>query len=449
MSSSDSDSGGYVRPVSKFAGLMSDDYSDEYFGEEEAKNENQDIQKDEIKSVPVVSAPPPPAAKNKKKPKQEEDDDDEEFLKAAAAKNAKNIQNAKHLSSQKKLNLNIAKELVNRFYETSFDDALKLTKNAQNQPNKFISKRKDWSAFCSTFTAKEISKDRYSIVLTEYGRKCEEESNHLHETRSLEALIMNFFSNEGNSFNVPMLIALAQLYLFNNEYNKATDMVLKLTFILQQSLPPKFINGVTKFQSNELFYTMIGFIAKFAFRRSCFDTSAEIWKFAFNIVEDDDPVYFLLSAAVPALFTEDLDFISYAINSNRTFRGIPLKYIPDWPIVEALLTYTNDSSKLEKQVLLWPLVFNETLEKPSDVPENLHSICMALRRRIKPILDKNEVQSIVDKALQKLQDPENKNQDDIKNEQKAIYEKWNSFQDEINIYQIVEEDYLPVNPENV
>ena len=133
-------------PGSKFAGLMSD--SDD---EEEAPAIVQ----------PVISAPPPPPPSSKKnlkknsKNKGDTEEDELAFLEQLAAQKQKSKEPISP-SAPKKLELNIAKELNERFYETSFDDSFKLPKNSSNI--KFITKRKNWPNLIPlSFTVKEIN----------------------------------------------------------------------------------------------------------------------------------------------------------------------------------------------------------------------------------------------------------------------------------------------------
>ena len=131
-------------PGSKFAGLMSD--SDD--GVEEP-----------VQVQPTVAAPPPPpppsTKKTAKKKEQSKDDDDElAFFQKLAEQNKKNPEPV--MSAPKKLELNIAKELNERFFDTSFDDSFKLPKNSSN--NKFITKRKNWpNLIPPSFTIKELT----------------------------------------------------------------------------------------------------------------------------------------------------------------------------------------------------------------------------------------------------------------------------------------------------
>ena len=262
-------------PGSKFAGLMSD--SDD--GVEEP-----------VQVQPTVAAPPPPpppsTKKTAKKKEQSKDDDDElAFFQKLAEQNKKNPEPV--MSAPKKLELNIAKELNERFFDTSFDDSFKLPKNSSN--NKFITKRKNWpNLIPPSFTIKELTSDnskkgkkqkknkednsnstshqRYLVSLSDYGQTCKK--NFAILQRNLDIGIM-LYKLRSDPFDFELLMGIARYHFFRKEFQEATDLILRLTFIVQQTLPNKFIYNSTKFQSNVDFYNVIEFIARFAFRRGC------------------------------------------------------------------------------------------------------------------------------------------------------------------------------------
>ncbi|OHT08374.1 hypothetical protein TRFO_23218 [Tritrichomonas foetus] len=418
-----------------------DDYGYEEEIEESPENEidNNNIIEEKAPSIPepiptpTVAAPPPPPPKKQKKQKSEDEDEDA-FFSALAAKQSQQPKRQPQIqAAHKKLQLNIARELIDRYYETSFDDATKLPKNASNI--KFISKRKNWPGFSPpTFSMKETQKQKFSLALSDYGQRSKAEFSLLQKQMNIDAMVYQLHSNP---YNYSLLMGLARYHLFKNEFNEATDFVLRLTLILQQTLPNKFVYGVTKLIDSIDFYDIVAFIARFAFRRGCNDTSTELWKFAISVCEDNDPNCFFLCAAVPALFSNDLEFIQSVIKSERTFRGIPISFIPDWQICEALLLLDEN---LNKVVNLWPDVFSEDEISDDKMPSQLQRIVIALRRRIKPFLDKEEVQFAIDEAKNKKVD--------VEAEKKQIYDKWSKFTDDIDVSLIVEEDALPVNAEN-
>jgi hypothetical protein len=182
---------------------------------------------------------------------------------------------------------------------------------------------------------------------------------------------------------------------------------------------------------------MVGFIARFAFRRGCFTTSNELWKFAALNCGDEDPSGVLLAAAVPALYAEDLEFLTGMLSSQTTFRGIALKNVPDWTVCEALLG--GDLEKVAVEMAKWPYVFG--LGEPEECPLALQSLQLALRRRILPILDKEHAQKVTRAAKAKL---EGLNGEELRRD---IYEQWQFFPPDESLFaMLVEEDALPVNP---
>lgn len=463
---------------SKFDGLMSD--SDE--GDD---NEPAPIQ------TPIAAPPPPPPStkKNVKKKGQDNDDDDDElaFLEKLAAQNKKNPEPVA-LAAPKKLELNIAKELNERFFDTTFDDSIKLPKNSSI--NKFITKRKNWpNLIPSSFNVTEASSNngkngkkrnknknkaetndtnsqhRYSITLSDYGQSCKKNFAILQKNLNIDIMLYKLRSDP---FDFELLMGIARYHLFRKEFQEATELVLRLTFIVQQTIPSKFIYNTTKFQSNTDFYNVIEFIARFAFRRGCNYTSTELWKFAVSIVENDDPNCFYLCAAVPALFSSDLEFIENILSKSTlrnqssesetdnndyliSFRGIPISFIPDWTVCQALLYLTekNDNSKMAKVCALWPDIFTEMKEDDTveitidkNMPQQLQRLCIALKRRLKPIVMKDEVQAAVRQLEEKIKS------EDVKDEKEKIFKKWSDFKDDIDVTMIVEEDALPVNPFN-
>lgn len=462
-------------PGSKFAGLMSD--SDD---EEEAPAIVQ----------PVISAPPPPPPSSKKnlkknsKNKGDTEEDELAFLEQLAAQKQK----SKELispSAPKKLELNIAKELNERFYETSFDDSFKLPKNSSNI--KFITKRKNWPNLIPlSFTFKEINTSKknknknknlgnaglnsnpsshqlYTISLSDYGKTCKQNFAILQRNLNIDIML---YKLQSDPFDFMLLMGIARYHLFRKEFQEATDLVLRLTFIVQQTIPNKFIFNSTKFQSNTDFYDVVAFIARFAFRRGCNYTSTEIWKFAISVVEKDDPNCFYLCAAVPALFSSDLEFIESVLSKSTiqtessesgkedyiiSFRGIPISFIPDWTVCQALLYLTekNDNSKMARVCAIWPDIFTEMKEDETveitidnEMPPQLQRVCIALKRRLKPIIMKDNVQDTIHQLEDQIK------AEDVKAEKERIFEKWSNLEGDIDVSMIVEEDALPVNPFN-
>ena len=98
---------------------------------------------------------------------------------------------------------------------------------------------------------------------------------------------------------------------------------------------------------------------------------------------------------------------------------------------------------------LWPDIFTEMKEDETveitidkEMPLQLQRLCIALKRRLKPIVMKDEVQDTVHQLVDEIKS------EDVKEEKERIFQKWSTFNDDIDVSMIVEEDALPVNPFN-
>jgi hypothetical protein len=419
--SSDDDSPPRAVPAQNtFAGLISD--SDEY--------------SDSIPPPPPVSivpAPPPSAPpRATKRPRKPEEDDEAEYLELM--KQSHPTKPDVKVSPQRKLQFNFAKELIDRFSDNSFLDCTILPRTAPT--SKFIVRRKSWPINVQlSFRSVESGNNSFAIELTEYGQQSKAQFDRLQETRNIDAMVRMLMREP---FNVWLLMGIGRLKLFLKEFTDATDYALKLTFLLQQTIPGAFVFGSWKFSAPKEFFEMVGFIARFAFRRGCFTTSNELWKFAALNSDDADPAGVLLAAAVPAFYAEDLDFLVGMLHSPVTFREIPLNSIPDWTVCEALLA--EDPEKVAIEIAKWPYVFG--LGEPGDeCPMALQSLQIALRRRILPILEKDKAKKVIRPAQEKL---DALNSEELR---RNVYEKWEFFPPEESLFaMLVEEDALPVNP---
>jgi hypothetical protein len=419
MSSDSSDDDGPIRATNTFAGLMSDsnDYSDE------------DPPAPPPGPIPSPVVPPRPA---KKGPKQVIDEEAEYLELMKASHSAKP---EPKIAPQRKLQFNFGKELMERYGDNSCLDCTVLPRNAA--PSKFIVRRKGWPVIAQfSFKTIEVGGDSFRVELTEYGQQSAAQFQRLQEARDATAM-WDVLMRE--PFNVMLLMAIGRLKLFTKEFIEATDFALRLTFLLQQAIPGNFVAGLSRFSAPKEFFEMIAFIARFAFRRGCFVTSNELWKFAALNCGAADPAGVLLSAAVPALFAEDLEFISAMIASEATFRGIPLRCIPDWTVCEALLS--GDAEKLAAELTKWPYVFGLGPEPGEECPPALLSVQLALRRRILPILDKDHAKKLVRVAQPKIEE-----MDELELTRDP-YDAWVRFPPEDSLFgMLVEEDALPVNP---
>jgi hypothetical protein len=110
---------------------------------------------------------------------------------------------------------------------------------------------------------------------------------------------------------------------------------------------------------------------------------------------DDDPQNFAWLAAVPAFYAGNLDYIQCVIASERTWRDVPIRYVPDWPLVGALLNL-DEIEGLAKQIAVWPFVFEEYgIVHEIEVPLVLVSLASAFRRRIAKYLKREDVSTAV------------------------------------------------------
>jgi hypothetical protein len=207
---------------------------------------------------------------------------------------------------------------------------------------------------------------------------------------------------------------------------------------LQQILPAAFVPGRSRLTGAGDLMAMVAFIARFAFRRGCLDTALELWKFAAHSCEDDDSVGILLCAAVPALFAGNGEFIRAMLQTDRSFRGVPVKDIPDWGIALGLL---EGGEGLKLEAAKWGCVFGGS-DPPDDCPAPLQTALVCLKRRIQPFIEREDVARTVREATRGAADMQG---EELRRE---TCEKWRHFaMDEELFSTLVEEDMFPVNPE--
>ena len=386
--------------LSNFALLRDsdDDYdngNEEETSEKGAHEVKQKTEEEEKKEVYVPPTPPPPptsSSSNKKQNKKnkKEIDEDEEFallameLEQKKAKKQKEKENSKGIEDEKfnMSSLNLAKELKKLLGTTKFDDYLKLPKNASS--NRFIAKMKYYpTPFPQFFDIKPISPNEYTVHFTELGNSQYSIFTAMQRANDIQGII-----ELGPQLPMCPLIlpVICQQRLFNRDFDGATDIAMRGLYVLQQSLPNDFIPMKSKLlpsPARETFLQLIAFIARFAFRRCCFETSTALWKFGISLT-DDDPENFLLLAAVPALYAKDEKFIDEMLASDRTWRDIPIKYIPDWPLAKSIFSLPDDLLPFSNEIAKFSFAFTEEgAECNMDVPPLLASIGEAFRRRTK------------------------------------------------------------------
>ena len=199
-----------------------------------------------------------------------------------------------------------------------------------------------------------------------------------------------------------ILPLLCQTLLFERQFEKATSIVLKGLYILQQHLPLNFIplkSIIYPSTAREDFLELISFIARFSFRRSCFETSKNLWKFGISLTIDD-PCNFLLLAAIPALYSKDKEFINEIINSNKTWRNIPINFLPDWTISYALLNLPDDCELIAHEISKWPFYFTDFGKESNVEPSNLlSSLSEAFKRRTKKLFENNDLKDFLETSI--------------------------------------------------
>lgn len=422
MSSSDDDN--------PFAGL---DYSsdDGYGGEEDGEEEKREIY---IPPAPVIqAAPPPPAVKPKKEEKKDEDSD-AEFMELMEQHQKKQKYNIPKREVSEKLKFNVAQELIDRYDEQAFADAAKIPKSAPI--NKFINRRREWpSVVSSSYRVRELPGDKCEVTYTEYGLSCKKQFAKLEELRIQGSIIQDALQIlPMEPFCPQLLYPACNVALFQREFNVATDIALRLTWILQQTLPQNFKPSKTVFvgEAAGAFQNLAAYIATFCFRRGCYTTSAALWKFCVeNFMEDSSSA--LIAAAIPALFVGDKDFIERTLNSGRKVNNVPITDLPDWRICAALLD--DDDERLKKELSMWRhALLGEELDQST--PDKLASIEMLAKKRLTTYLQRDDVSS----RISRLQKDVTK--DDSLREKLVL--SWAAFQGEIPVFQILEEAAMPV-----
>lgn len=245
MSSESSDDDSPPRAVSAqntFAGLMSD--SDEY-----SDSLPPVLPAPAPAPAPVIPAPSPsPPPRATKRPRKPEEDDEAEYLELM--KQSHPVKPEVKIAPQRKLQFNFAKELIDRFGDNAFLDCTILPRNAPT--SKFIVRRKAWPiATQLSFRAVESRSNSFAVELTEYGQQSKVLFDRLQEARNIEAMVRIL---KQEPFNVWLLMGIGRLKLFQKEFTDATDYALKLTFLLQQTIPGAFISGIWKFSAPKEFF---------------------------------------------------------------------------------------------------------------------------------------------------------------------------------------------------
>jgi len=380
----------------------------------------------------IIAKPPPPKRNSKKdKKKKNEIDEDEEFLALMKEQPQKNGSKAKTvIIRNEKPKLNIAQELMDKYCEMAFEDSTQMGKNPS--PNKFIAKRKNWpNTVPASFKVTEENSEHFNIKLTEYAVSMMKLMEQLEESKNIPMMLTVIHQEP---FAFPIVTAVARVSLYQREFSEATDFALRLTYLIQQSLPAKFVFGKSKFvhsEGSKAMQSIISFLATFAFRRGCYETSTSLWKFGIESF-DEDPLEMTFCAAIPALYSGDSRFIARMLESDRKVNGIPIRMIPDYSICDALFDIQNED-KLSRIISLWPIAFGND---ENDVPVQLATLQAIFKKRATPFLEKEPYASAIRKA--KL------NHMNVTEEYDPIYNEWSSYTRDINVCMVYEEASLPV-----
>ena len=377
--------------LSNFSLLKSD--SDEYEYEDEGDAKEQE----EVAQPPLPPPPPAPSSTKKQNKKQKVDEDDE--FEQLALELANKKANAKKEDKTKKANddlfpmsaLNLARELKKLLGTTAFDEYLKLPK--QVTPTRFIGKMKYYpTPFPQFFEFSSLGGNTYAVNFTELGSSQYSIFSALQRINDVQSIV-----ELGPQMPMcPLIIpVVCQQRLFNRDFDGATDVAMRGLYVIQQSLPSDFLPGKSKLfpsPARDLLLQLIAFLARFAFRRCCFETATALWKFGLTLTEDD-PCNFTLLAAVPALYAKDREFIESMLNSDRTWRGVPIKYIPDYTLVNAIFSLPDDLLPFSNEIAKWSFAYTEEgAECTLDVPPLLSSVGEAFRRRTKKYFEGKDEQ---------------------------------------------------------
>ena len=247
-----------------FAGLMDDSY--DYYSDDEP-------------AEPIAPAapppPPPPAATNSKKKNTKEEDDEEmaylELMNEQKNKTKAN-QSKQIIPKNTRPYFNVAKELIDKYNDVTFEDCTKLPKNANN--TKFMTRRKDWPvSILSSFKYRELVGDNFELSLTEYGSETKRKFGPIKTDPEQVPMLYQMLKYE--RFSIQLLEIGLQIAMYSREFADATEYALRLSWIVQQSIPNNFIFGKSIFVGDVADLQHIcALVATFSFRRGCYITSA-------------------------------------------------------------------------------------------------------------------------------------------------------------------------------
>lgn len=337
----------------------------------------------ELDNIPNVTIKPPAPKPKAKKYLNTEDEEYYELL-----------ENSKQCSKYPfdRLDLNLALELQKKFNDFAFSDCTKKSHCVSNL--NFIVKRKSWGkSLPKSFNCTKTGGNMFCLQYTPYMKQQEILIDQCSDY--LESL-------NNNKFSVPLIVKSLPLLISSNKNKEATDMVLRLVYIIQQALPNMFMIGASKFiENNELrmFNKVIYTIAKYSFDIGCYSTSTTFFKLGMFLTINDS-FGFARFAAISALYGNDLNFLSLLISSDMTSQGIPLHAIPQWPIAEALLmSNEHNTEPIEYEIDHFPYIFRNI---ETEMPDKLKCVVIQARNDLyKYFLTHEDKKLLVEKCLSK------------------------------------------------
>lgn len=398
------------------------------------RDEGGDAAAEKAESAPAVAAPS--GARKRQRKAQVDEESEYQLLLEMAQRNKAKAKEAEESAGFRMQSLNFVEELRTIIGPTSFDACLKLPKSASSI--RFIAKIRRWPSSVPQFYRLARVGDDYTVEFTEYGKQQTEVYTALSRINDAEGLLQLALTEK---FSPPLLPVVCQTKLFDRDFEYATEIALRGLFIVQQSLPQTFVPMKSKLLESEArmqFLELIGFVARFAFRRCCFKSSIALWKFGLSLTTDD-PSNILLLAPVAALYANDREFIKENIDSDLKWRTIPIRYIPDWTFVDALFQLPDDIVPLANEMAKYPFFFEDIgLFSEVEVPPLLSTLGTAFRKRISKFLEGPDLDSALETAATIAMDM------DKTQEQKIIIDYWSNVDSTgIELSELVEEYVMP------
>ena len=393
---------------------------------------------DDSAAPPPVPLPAPSPAAKRTKQSEPVDEEMEWAELAEMARERKEREEKAEIKAFPMSSLNLVRELKGLVGHTRFDECLKVPKGANNTL-RFMSKLKKWGkSIPQYFKFVPAGGNDFRVEYSEYGSQQSQVFTALARINDADGILA---LGRTSHFCPPVLPIACQSLLFEREFDSATEIALRGFYVLQQALPTEFVPGVSKLVASPArqdFLELLAFLARFAFRRDCFQTCIALWKFGITLT-DDDPCNFLLLAPVAALYAGDSAFVEEMIASEKTWREVPLRYVPDWPIVRALLKAPDELGDLSKEIALWGYAFDDLgVVCDYSPPEFLVSLGSIMRKRLAKYLARPEMDSVLEMAAVVAGDI------DMSDEQAIAMSFWyGCCTDHVELGEMVEEMVMP------